>query len=231
MIARTIAAAAVAFAIPAASLAATRPVVLELFTSQGCSSCPPADELLTTLASRGDDVLPLAFHVTYWDSLGWKDPFSLKEATEFQNLYASRFGDSPYTPELVVDGRRGMVGSQRSEVESAILTAEAHEITAAPVSATQQNGIIGVTVGAGQGQGHVVLIGYDPHHKTTIGRGENAGRTLVDSNAVRSFEIIGTWAGTAATFTVKAPVGEQSAVLLLTNDGDVIGAARTDARS
>ena len=105
-----------------AAFAASRPVVVELFTSQGCSSCPPADAYLTELATRAD-VLPLAFHVTYWNSLGWRDPFSSEAATERQAAYAGHLGGGSYTPEIVVDGRHGMVGSDRGDVSSAIAVA------------------------------------------------------------------------------------------------------------
>src|ERR1700685_3290885 len=89
---------------PVAAMAAERPVVVELFTSQGCSSCPPANAYLNELSKRPSDVLALAVHVTYWDSLGWKDPFSLQLATDRQARYGHRFGDGSYTPEIVVDG-------------------------------------------------------------------------------------------------------------------------------
>ena len=88
---------------------------MELFTSQGCSSCPPADAFLTDLAHQRHDVLPLAFHVTYWDSLGWKDPYSLDAATDRQREYARHLGDDGvYTPQMVVDGTTGFVGSDRA---------------------------------------------------------------------------------------------------------------------
>src|ERR1700761_8954924 len=100
---------------PAGAGAAERPVVVELFTSQGCSSCPPANAYLNEMAKDRRDVLPLAFHVTYWDRLGWKDPFSLEAATDRQDHYGHRFGDGSYTPEIVVDGRAGFVGWDRAE--------------------------------------------------------------------------------------------------------------------
>ena len=101
---------------PVAAIAAERPVVVELFTSQGCSSCPPANAYLNELSRDRRDILPLAFHVTYWDRLGWKDPFSLPAATQRQDQYGHRFGDGSYTPEMVVDGAAGMVGSDRGDV-------------------------------------------------------------------------------------------------------------------
>src|SRR5690242_18709430 len=121
MLSRLIASLGLAAAlIPAAAAAASRPVVVELFTSQGCSSCPPANAYLNELAKDRRDVLPLAFHVTYWDRLGWKDPFSLEAATDRQDRYGHRFGDGSYTPEIVVDGSVGLVGSYREEVNAAI---------------------------------------------------------------------------------------------------------------
>ena len=110
---------AAALTVSWASIANARPIVVELFTSEGCSSCPPADALLTELSAHGD-LLPLAFHVTYWNSLGWRDPYSFEGATSRQASYAARLGGGSYTPEMVIDGRRGMVGSERGEVAAAI---------------------------------------------------------------------------------------------------------------
>ena len=214
---------------PAAGVAADRPIVVELFTSQGCSSCPPADQFLTELVDRNADVLPLAFHVTYWDYLGWKDSFSLTAATELQALYANRFGDGSYTPEMVVEGREGFVGSDRVKGESAILAARQQRTTAAVVTATQRQDTIAVSVGAGSGNARIVLIGYDARHRTSVGRGENGGRTLIDSNVVRSMNVVGAWTGPALDLSIKAPEGERSAVLLLDHDGHVLGAAVTSA--
>src|ERR1700750_1148428 len=108
MLSRLASLALLAALLPASAGAADRPVVVELFTSQGCSSCPPANaylnEMAQEMAKGRSDVLPLAFHVTYWDRLGWKDPFSLEAATERQDVYGHRFGDGSYTPEIVVDG-------------------------------------------------------------------------------------------------------------------------------
>ena len=112
----------------AAAQASQKTVVLELFTSQGCSSCPPADALLHRLSAEDPTLLPLSFHVHYWDSLGWKDPFSSTQNTDRQNAYAQNFGDSQvYTPELVVDGMSGVVGSQETKVRNAIALAKAEQ--------------------------------------------------------------------------------------------------------
>src|SRR5215475_14275601 len=150
-----------AAAIPAAAGAADRPVVVELFTSQGCSSCPPANAYLNEMAKGRSDVLPLAFHVTYWDRLGWKDPFSLEAATARQDRYGHRFGDGSYTPEIVVDGSSSHVGSDRSAVGPAIEAARRDGRTAAAVSVSKDGGNLVIEVGQGSGSAKVLLIGFD----------------------------------------------------------------------
>ncbi|MFM0395035.1 DUF1223 domain-containing protein [Paraburkholderia phytofirmans] len=202
------------------------PVVVELFTSEGCSSCPPADAYLSELSQQRSDILPLAFHVTYWNSLGWKDPFSLDVATQRQAEYGQRFGDGSYTPEMVVDGTTAFVGSDRSSAEAAIQKAKAADSTSAPLSAVRKGNAITVSVGAGPGSARVILVGYDAQHTTAVGRGENGGRTLKESNIVRSFEPIGQWTGKPAMFNPQVPAGEKTAVLLQAPDGHIVGAAR-----
>jgi hypothetical protein len=139
--------------------AADRPVVVELFTSQGCSSCPPANAFLNELSKQRADVLALAFHVTYWDYLGWKDPFSLRTATDRQERYRQRFGDGSYTPEIVVDGGTGLVGSDRGDVNAAIAKARNGAMTAADVRVVVREGKVSIDVGAGQGNANVYLVG------------------------------------------------------------------------
>ena len=211
---------------PLAAAAAERPVVVELFTSEGCSSCPPADAFLTDLARGRRDVLPLAFHVTYWNSLGWRDPYSLDAATSRQSQYGSRFGDGSYTPEMVVDGQKGLVGSERGEAEAAIASAERQDRTAAPVHLSRQGGRVSITVGAGSGSGRILLVGFDPEHRTAVGRGENSGRTLTESNIVRSIRSVGQWSGAPLTLDEDAPAGQEVAVLMEAPGGAIIGAAR-----
>ena len=206
--------------------AAERPVVVELFTSEGCSSCPPADAFLTDLAHGRRDVLPLAFHVTYWNSLGWRDPYSLDAATSRQSTYGARFGDGSYTPEMVVDGTKGLVGSERGEAESAIAAAESRGRTAAPISLSRRGGRIAITLGGGSGSGRVLLVGFDPEHRTAVGRGENSGRTLTESNIVRSIRTVGQWSGAPMTIEEDAPAGQDVAVLLEAPGGAIVGASR-----
>lgn len=212
--------------LPSIAAAAERPVVVELFTSEGCSSCPPADAFLTELSRGRRDVLPLAFHVTYWNSLGWKDPFSMAAATQRQARYGSKFGDGSYTPEMVVDGRKGLVGSETGTAEAAIAAAESGGRTAATVTLSRQGGGVSIRVGEGSGSGRVVLVGFDPEHHTAVGRGENSGRTLTESNIVRSIRSVGQWTGAPLTLAADAPDGQDAAVLLEAPDGSIIGASR-----
>jgi hypothetical protein len=203
------------------------PVVVELFTSQGCSSCPPADAFLTDLAHQAPGVLPLAFHVTYWDSLGWKDPYSLGAATARQRDYARTLGrDGVYTPQMIVDGVEGFVGSDRSEGLDAIARAARNRPAHVAVGLTRAGDTLVISVGAGSGTARVLLIGFDPAHRTHIGRGENSGRTVLESNIVRSLSTAGVWSGAPVTLRPPPPPGEATAVLLQSDDGRIIGAAR-----
>ena len=206
-----------------ATNAIARPVVVELFTSEGCSSCPPADRFLTELSGRGD-VLPLAFHVTYWNSLGWRDPYSFEGATARQANYAAHLGGGSYTPEMVVDGRRGLVGSERGEAVAAIAAARGDEGVAVRLGRSGSD--VSVTVGAGAGHGRILLIGFDPRHETQVGRGENAGHTLTESNIVRSMKVIGSYDGAALSLNTSRGAGADAAVLVQGGDGRILGAAR-----
>jgi hypothetical protein len=212
--------------VPVVANAAERPVVVELFTSQGCSSCPPANVYLNELSKQRRDVLALAFHVTYWDRLGWKDPFSLEAATDRQAVYGRRFGDGSYTPEIVVDGSAGMVGSDREEVGPAIENAKRDGQTAAAVKVTRSGEQVAIEVGAGTGNGRVLLIGFDHEHTTAVRRGENSGATLTEANVVRSIRSVGQWSGAALHLNEHFPEGQDVAVVLEAPDGRIIGATR-----
>jgi hypothetical protein len=211
---------------PVAAIAAERPVVVELFTSQGCSSCPPANAYLNELSRDRRDILPLAFHVTYWDRLGWKDPFSLPAATQRQDRYGHRFGDGSYTPEMVVDGVASMVGSDRGDVASAIENAKRYSQTAATVSVTRNGEQLSIQVDSGRGAAKVLLIGFDHEHTTAIGRGENSGRTLTEANVVRSIRSVGQWSGTPLRLSEPFPEGQDAAVVLEAPGGQIVGASR-----
>ena len=209
----------------APAVAAERPVVVvELFTSQGCSSCPPADALLATLADR-PEVLPLAFHVDYWNRLGWVDPFSSAWATARQSAYAAQMGSSQvYTPQAVVDGGRDVVGSDRAALDTAI--AEARSDPSVPLTLTASDAALQVAVGpAAPADAVLWLVGFDDRHETPVRRGENAGRTLVDRNVVRSLTRLDGWSP-GGTIAAARPEGDRTAVLLQAADGRILGAAR-----
>jgi hypothetical protein len=201
---------------------AAAPIVVELFTSEGCSSCPPADALLRVLKHQRPDLLVLDFHVDYWNSLGWRDPFSSAEATARQQAYASALGSEVYTPQLVVGGTQQMVGSDRDAVASALASAMAPSVT---VNLVKTEGTVSVDVGAGSGMATLWLVGFDDQHTTNVGRGENSGRTLTEVNIVRSIAAVGNWNGAALHLTLAAPRGEHGAILLQGADGKILGAA------
>jgi hypothetical protein len=217
-------------ALPAGpTMAQGSPVVVELFTSQGCSSCPPADAFLTDLAKQAKGVLPLAFHVTYWDSLGWKDPYSLDAATARQRDYARSLNQGGvYTPQMVVDGALGFVGSDRAQGLEAIARAARDRPGPVPMVFARDGQSLVVSIGTGSGTARVLLVGFDLAHETHIGRGENGGRTLLESNIVRSLTPIGVWTGAAVTLRPSLPGGEAFAVLLQSEDGRIIAAAILD---
>jgi hypothetical protein len=127
---------------------------------------------------------------------------------------------------MVVDGTTAFVGSDRSSAEVAIQKAKDADSTVAPMSAVRKGNAITVSVGAGSGSAQVILVGYDAQHVTQVGRGENGGRTLKESNIVRSFQPIGQWTGKPAVFDPHVPTGEETAVLLEAPDGHIVGAAR-----
>ena len=177
-----------------------RPVVVELFTSQGCSSCPPADAYLGKLSSRSD-VLALAFHVDYWDSLGWRDRFALAQSVERQNIYARKLHHSSvYTPQLVIDGRYDAIGSN----ETAVARVLSEQREGVPVALSLHDAAVLVKLGASAGRprSNVVLVAYLRHAVSAIGRGENAGRTLEEFNIVRGIRTLGSWQGEAQSFDV-----------------------------
>ena len=211
----------------AAAGAETRPVVLELFTSEGCSSCPPAELIVNELAQRSN-VLPLSFHVDYWDDLGWRDRYSLASATGRQRVYAQTLHrSSVYTPQAVIDGSRDIVGSQRA----AVIEAVSGPRDGVATTATVNSGIIQIHVGAGSdaAAADVLLVGYLREATTPIGRGENSGRTLKESNIVLSLHELGRWHGKPRDFELrvdKLPENATDIAVLLQSAGQgaIIGA-------
>ncbi len=205
------------------------PIVLELFTSQGCSSCPPAEAYANKLARAGQlggrAVVPLQFHVDYWNSLGWADPFSSPAWTDRQQAYARALGDDRvYTPELVVAGGASMVGSQVSRVERAVAAAPRQMSIAA--NATWARDQVTVNATAPEGADVWVAIWQDAT-STKVARGENEGETLPADRVVRELRKIAS-AGHTATVTIALgsgwPAGGAVAFAQRPGDRRIIGA-------
>lgn len=204
---------AVVLPVQAVQAAQTTPVIVELFTSEGCSSCPPADVLLAQYAQSspvaGVEVIALGEHVDYWNHSGWADPFSSAKYTSRQNDYSAAFHlDSVYTPQMVVDGKAQLVGSDGEAADAAI--ARAARLPKAQVSLSETApGRLSVSVSrlpasAASDPAEVYLAVTEDHLSSSVGGGENAGRHLSHSAVVRVLVSIGTISG--STFTASPTV-------------------------
>jgi hypothetical protein len=185
--------------------AGKRPVVVELFTSQGCSSCPPAEAFLNELTKR-KDVIALEFHVDYWDYIGWKDLFAKPEFTARQKNYVRAMNSRyAYTPQMVIDGREHVVGSHREEVERVIRKARAEAVKAPAIKMRREGEKLIISVGAARASGDyiVTMATFDKPHVTKVKRGENRGKTLTNANVVRDLVKLGDWNGSAAEYAVS----------------------------
>lgn len=200
--------------------------VVELFTSQGYSSCPPANANLIELSKR-PNVLALSFSVTYWDRLGWKDTFGQAEFTARQETYETPLGrDGPFTPQMVINGRADAVGNRISEVEG-IIAAQFHDDAPALELADRS-----VTVGAGRAPkdgADIWFITYDRRIvNVPVKRGENTGRTLPHKDVVHSLTNVGSWRGGATKIDLPpVKIGLSSAILVQEPNGGPILAAVT----
>jgi len=206
--------------------------VVELFTSQGCSSCPPADKILGQIA-RSPDVLALSFPVDYWDYIGWKDTLAKPAFTARQHAYASARGDGAvYTPQAVVDGVAHVIGSEGDSLRGA-MQSQSGKSGAMSVAVSLAGS--GVQVGAGKGSGTVWLLKVARSREVAIGRGENAGHSVTYYNVVRAMTRIGDWTGAAAKFDLSSTAGDDSdgyAVVLQAGSsakpGAILGAAKSE---
>ena len=205
---------------------ATNPTVVELFQSQGCSSCPPANAAVNALADR-PDVLALSFSVTYWDQLGWKDTFGSPRYTARQWDYAHHAGRSQVaTPQVIVNGGRTIVGSDRRQLAATI--AQAGPARGGPALAAAGNGVHVATL-ANAKPSTVWMVRYDPRTRAVpIRAGENGGKTLPHRDIVRELVRLGDWTGTAVTYPLPAAKekGLRTAVLVQQGAGGPITSAR-----
>lgn len=207
--------------------------VVELFTSQGCSSCPKADAKFAELQGR-PDVIAIAWHVDYWDYIGWPDTFGAAENSDRQRAYAESWGSSRiFTPQMIVNGLKGVVGSRDKDVEGALAEAKLE----LPVNLELKGDMLKVSVAAkpGAGSAMVWLVTYKDHAAVLIERGENAGKTIDYTQIVTGKQMLGAWEGAEGT-TLKLPLSELSAngsngaVILVQSDkdglpGPILGAA------
>lgn len=204
----------------------SRPIVVELFTSQGCSSCPPADAFLGELVKRAD-IVALGFHITYWDGVQWRDPLSLQAATERQIAYDKRLtGGQVYTPQMVIDGTEDAIGSDRADVLAAI--GKAHPAALASVTFAADRKSVAIGAGTAPEGADVMLARYALARSTQVKGGENAGRAATDFNGVTALTKLGGWNGKAVSFPIDPPTGgEGLAVLVQAPDGRIYGAGST----
>jgi len=221
--------------------------VVELFTSQGCSSCPAADKLLSELQSD-PSLIPLSLAIDYWDYLGWKDTLALPGHTIRQRAYSQMRGDREiYTPQAVINGVVQAIGSDRSQIESAVkqsynaASAQGHNTASplsVPVKVTVNDQRVSVTVPSRDetAGGEIWLCPVVAHVSVGIARGENRGRTITYTNVVRRWIKLGTWNGKSETFTVPLDAikfdGVDAVAVILQNGsstqpGPIIGATIT----
>ena len=214
--------------------------VVELFTSQGCSSCPPADALLGKLA-HDPNVIALTLAIDYWDYIGWKDTLAIPGHANRQKAYSKMRGDrGVYTPQVIVNGSTQALGSDQADIERAI--GQSHHASATlsvPVSIKVADGRLTVDAPAGKGtdeHAEVWLCPVSSAVPVAIGRGENHGRTITYHNAVRRWIRLGEWNGAAASWSIslkdlKSEGADKAAVLLqsgsATRPGPMLGAAMT----
>lgn len=197
------------------------PVVVELFTSQGCSSCPPADEVLAQISGR-DDVIALSLHVDYWDYLGWRDTFAQNRFTQRQISYRDAWQKTViYTPQMVVHGATDVRGSSADAVAGAIDAARAAD---APVNVSieRQGGMLKCRIAPvdGAATGTVWIAKYSLSESVAIERGENAGRNITYLHVVRSLDRIGTWSGVEPEEVAMPQPGPGEGVAIWIQDGD-----------
>ena len=210
--------------------------VLELFTSQGCSSCPQADAMLEEMGKR-PDVITLAYHVDYWDYIGWEDTFGDKENSQRQRDYAAAWGSSRiFTPQLVVNGECGVVGNKRDKVDAALSTATIPlEVKLADAGNDTLDVSIAGRTGDGFGEAVVWLVTFIDRAEVAIGRGENEGRKVAYTHIVTGRQVLGMW-DPATGAALKLPLGDvltgqsNGAAILVQQDknglpGPILGAA------
>lgn len=198
--------------------------VVELFTSQGCSSCPPADATLGELVAQGDMVV-LSYHVDYWNYLGWNDTLSSKENTERQYGYAKTMGRSGvYTPQAIINGREHVKGTDLSMINDKVKSlGESGLGLNVPVTAAMRGDEIEIEIGEGKGQADVVVAYFTKKQQVEVTKGENSGKTMEYWHAVYDVQSVGSWNGQSMKLTLPGKLMGKSkkdgcAILLQTSN-------------
>lgn len=215
--------------------------VLELFTSEGCSSCPPAEELMERIQKEAGDkpVYILAYHVDYWNRLGWKDPFSNSSFSKRQYWYNSRFTSQIYTPQLIINGKKEFVGSDEVQIQSVLNSVLKEKATAMLTLHAQQkdnSATVNYQLQGQRGQGELVLALVQKHAVNAVKAGENKGRTLTHVHIVQQFSTFPLSEGTGGE-TVKLPTGfdaknwEIIGFIQNPNTGEILAATKTTVTS
>ncbi|AJY47821.1 DUF1223 domain-containing protein [Martelella endophytica] len=200
--------------------------VIELFTSQGCSSCPPADKAAATLVDEGD-VIVLAYHVDYWNYLGWTDQMSSPENTKRQYDYGAAMGRSGvYTPQAVLNGRSEMVGTSSTKLHQSLEAMKAKgDGLSVPIDIGMEGDEVQINIGAGSGKADVLVVYFNSRQQVEIKDGENKGKTIDYRNIVTDVQTVGMWHGEAKSIALPARVLEPKK-----SDGCAILLQSTDAR-
>lgn len=222
--------AALACAIPLAAQTSRVPVLLELFTSEGCSSCPPADRLLEALDRQpvpNVDLIVLSEHVDYWNSLGWRDPFSSAFFSDRQKQYSNQLATTVYTPQLVIDGFISALGSDQHEVMQAV--SKAAQKQKLPVSIQSRANGVHIETNIGKSDADLYLVIAADHAQTQVLRGENGGQTLTHVAVVRSMKKIGKSASRDVSLAPQAGAARIIAFLQDPRTGRILGASQIKA--
>lgn len=216
----------------AAQTVAERLTVVELFTSQGCSSCPPADALLGELAKR-PDVLALSENVDYWDYLGWHDPFASHENTRRQRAYSRHFGLSyVYTPQIVVQGAMHTTGTDQEQVQRLIARAHSLPMISIGIHRDETGRLVAKLSDVSLPEVvDVWLVRFDPSHATAVADGENSGRQIINYNVVRAFTHLASWDGSARIVPLPEPPPaaddtDEAILVQQPSAGRILGAVR-----
>ncbi len=208
--------------------------VVELFTSQGCSSCPPADHLLSKLAAD-PSIVALSFPIDYWDFIGWKDTLASPAFTARQKAYAAALGEGHvYTPEAIVDGLTDTVGSDKQAIDRAFeIGKHSRSALSVPVALHEAGGILQVDIGAGSNlSANVYVLRVIKSKTVMIGRGENSGRSLTYTNVVRAIHKVAEWEGKPESIKLTELKGAGEGYIVLVQQGSeqepgaILGAAK-----